>query len=254
MKQSKMYIIFFFSLVGLLVSCDDKSLSPTPSKEPDFSLTPMENEEAELLAIHLSGEIISPVRLYRKIKNDLELIRSTWSDSIGQVNIKYSPFSQPSLIYVGLDSSAFTDAQAGRYHEWDSLNNYYRMDSIRLLPQFHLAVLQFEGRLNPVLLVDAYSGLSGMQYSHTESWIGDWSTLVALFENNVVKYFFRLGFGDCPSGCIYSNFFYFTVDDDSAHYHGSYLTTYPPDSSTIPNWADSAMQALRDYRIWNHWP
>ena len=75
MKHSKIYIILFFSLVVLLVSCDDKSLSPTIQKDPDFSLTPMENEEAELAALHLSGKLIAPLPLYEQIKEELELIR-----------------------------------------------------------------------------------------------------------------------------------------------------------------------------------
>ncbi|MGH8014727.1 MAG: hypothetical protein ACREBV_00870, partial [Candidatus Zixiibacteriota bacterium] len=74
-------IVFAFTLTILLVACQEKAMNPTTQMGPNFSVTPMENEEAELLALHLSGDIIAPVNLYEKIKYELQLIRQTWINS-----------------------------------------------------------------------------------------------------------------------------------------------------------------------------
>lgn len=252
MKHSKIYIILFFSFVVLLVSCDDKSLSPPPPKDPDFSLTPMENKEAELLALHLSAEIVAPVSLYRKIKSELELIRETWSDSIGQVNIKYIPFSEPSVIYIGFELDYFDSVVAGQYLYWDSLHNYYNYSKMNYSRRGGAITLSFLGRLNPILLVDAYAGLPGTKYIHTSVRVGDWSSLMAIKKNGKIKYFFRYAYGDCPSGCVFSEFFYFAVENDRAYFNGSYVLSYEPDSLR-PTWVDTAITALKEYRSWNAW-
>jgi hypothetical protein len=241
-----------FTLLVFFAACEEKSFNPRVPEGPDFSLTPMEDEEAEVLAMYLSGEIMAPLELYDTIKSDLLLIRNTWADSVPDVLIRYLPYPPPSEIYIGLTPQTFESIRLGEYHEWDSLNIHYRLDSVELLSQFGAVKLHFNGRLNANLLVDAYAGLPGFRYIHTEAFVGDWSTLLASKDESVIKYFFRFGFGDCPSGCIYSRLTYLTREEDSAYFHGQYLTNYPPDSSR-PTWVDTAIIAFRNYHTLNFW-
>ena len=258
MKRSKKYIIFFFLLVGLLVNCDKNSLGPTLSKDPDFSSTPMENEEAELAALHLSGKLIAPLPLYEQIKEELELIRETWSDSIVHVNLTFDPYLRESNIKTYVSQATYDSMNAGLYHHWDSLNDHYRIDTIALgrsiYSSYRWANLYFEGRLNPLLLVDIYAGLPGfISLTSVASWpIGDRPILLLLQEEQTIKYFFRYAYGDCPSGCIHSEIYYFTVEQNSALYHGSYFS-YPADSIR-PTWFDTVLIAFDKYSAWNQWP
>lgn len=260
MKHSKIYIILFFSLVVLLVSCDDKSLSPISPKGPDFSLTPMENEEAELAALHLSGKLIAPVPLYRQIKEELELIRETWSDSISHANMKFEPYWTVSKIKVYVDSSTFDSMQLEQYHHWDSLNDYYRIDTIAFGRYSFIdqqwANLYFEGRLNPLLIVDIYAGLPGFigVNSVVTFPIGDSPRLVLLRDKNTIKYFFSYAYGDCPSGCLNSEIYYFTIDKGVAVYHGLWKRTIFEPHPPPPNWADTVIEAFKLYRASNYWP
>ena len=230
MKHSKIYIILFFSLVVLVVSCDDKSLSPTPSKDPDFSSTPMENEEAELAAIYLSGKLIAPVALYNQIKEELELIRSTWSDSIEHVNIEFEPFYHPSFISIWTSLPTYDSIAAGTYHHWDSLNDYYRIDTI--MPgwrhdKYGQITLRFKGRLNSLVLLFGYAGLPGFKFVTFLGKVGDYPVLHLIQDRDEIKYFFRHAYGDCPAGCISSEYYYFRVENDRAYFIGSFLDVYP---------------------------
>lgn len=258
MKHSKKYIIFFFSLVVLLVSCDKNSLGPTLSKDPDFSSTPMENEEAELAALHLSGKLIAPLPLYEQIKEELELIRETWSDSIVHVNILFDPYWRASNIQVYISQATYDSMISGQYHHWDSLNDYYRIDTIvfghySFIDQ-QWANLYFEGRLNPLRLVDKYAGLSGAISINLPVRFLDGPALIPLrvFKKN--KYFFDYAYGDCPSGCLNSEIYYFTIDKGAAVYHGLWKSTIFEPDPPPPNWADTAIEAFKVYRATNNWP
>lgn len=260
MKHSKKYIIFFFSLAVLLVSCDDKSLSPTVPKGPDFSSTPMENEEAELAALHLSGKLVAPLPLYEQIKEELELIRETWSDSIVHVNILFDPYWKVSKIRIYVDSSTYDSMKSNQYQHWDSLNDYYRIDTIVLGNYSFIdqqwANLYFEGRLNPILLVDKYAGLPGFIYVNSVVTfpIGGGPILVLLRDRLTIKYFFSYAYGDCPSGCLNSEIYYFTIDKGEPIYHGLWKRTIFEPHPTPPKWADTATEAFKQYIATNYWP
>ena len=218
----------------------------------------MENEEAELAALHLSGKLIAPLPLYEQIKEELELIREAWSDSIVHVNMLFDPFWTESRIKVNVNSTTFDSMRLGEYHHWDSLNDYYRIDTITFGQSFsstyRWANLNFGGRLNPILLVDLYAGLPGFTSvtSVTTYALGDRPILLLLRDDQTVKYFFRYAYGDCPSGCAISEIYYFTVEQKEAKYHGSYFT-YPQDSIR-PVWFDTFLIAFDKYYAWNQLP
>ena len=245
------------ALISICLSCDEKSLSPSRPSVPDFSLTPMENEEAELAALHLSGELIAPICLYRRIKSDLEIIRSNWADSVEHVNIKFRPYWEPSRIQIYVSEPTYDSMIGDDYHYWDSLNDFHSIDTILfssvIFPNssYYSAHLYFNGRLNSLRLMDIYDGLPGTYavtfVSHVA--IGDRPMLVFYKDRETIKYFFRFAWGDCPSGCIYSDIYYFTVSKNKALFHGSHLN-YPPDS-VPPVWYDTFLAAYFDYFPWD---
>jgi len=247
-----------FSLIVFVIlvfGCDEKAFNPATSKGPDFSLTPMENEEAELAALHLSGEIMAPIGLYQRIRSDLAIIRENWSDHNEHVNIKFDPFWEVSVIGVDLTSTTYYEIESGNYHNWDSISVHTALDSIHYFgcANFCIAKLVFKGRLNPILLVDEYSGLPGFNIISTYSKPMDRSNLYLQKNGNVIKYFFRYAYGECPAGCLNSEIYYFTVESGEPVYRGSLYLPVLPDS-TIPVWADTYTFAYRDYIAHNCWP
>jgi len=252
MKSSK--LVFVFTLGILFVACQEKALNPTAPQGPDFSVTPMENEEAELAALHLSGQLIAPVPLYERIKKEFEIIRSTWSDSIQHVNLRFETFWEPSKLYVEITNGAYDSIITSNYHYWDSLNELYRLRE-KVLSFYYYGsymILTFEGRLNSLHLGPAYSGMPGFRSLYTTARGGDRSEVWLHMEDDIIKYFFRYGFGDCEAGCAYSDIYYFTVKGDSALFHGSFLL-YGGYTEVPPSWLDTALTALREYHVWYHW-
>ncbi len=169
MKTFRQILLFVFTI--LCFGCEEKASNPTTPKGPDFSVTPMENEEAELAALHLSGEMVAPIPLYLRIRNDLAIIRENWSDKIEHVNIEFDPFWEVSVIGVDLTSTTYFEIENSNYHYWDTIDVHSAIDSVEFLGcgNFCIAKFVFKGRLNPLLLVDAYAGLPGFNVITTYS-------------------------------------------------------------------------------------
>jgi hypothetical protein len=160
--------------------------------EVPIDFAPKENEEAELAALCLSGELVASDSLYNQILSDLAAIRAAFGDTF-EVVVRVS----------------------GEYHAWDDLNKYYQITTIRtsLTPAYGAAVLYFHGRLHPYRLGGVYRGLPGVTYTEPNGLIGDSPNIYLRQTGRAITYLFRDAWGDCPSGCIDSEYWYFAVED-----------------------------------------
>jgi len=242
---------------AILLSCNsDQPLKPTAippaNQPPDLSVTPMPNEEAEIAALVLSRELVAPKWLYNRIKTDLEVIRSTFQDSIPAVNIKFRSFFRPSSLGMQLDATVFFDTVSGGGRIFDSLNRVYRLDTCyRMFDDFY--GLTFEGRLNSARLVDIYAGIPGEYIVWSpNSGPGDHPALLIWPEGLTFKYFFRDAWGDCPSGCMSSEIFYFTATGGTITFRESYLSDRS-NSDPRPPWWDTALMAYDTIFYDNIW-
>lgn len=233
-------------LLCLLNSCSKSTKNE--SKDPDaISLpiegTPKENEEAELMAICLSGELIAPDSLYQQIVSDLEAIRSQFGDSIEMVNnIKFSPPWAPSCLLINFDDSTGEKILQGEYDAWDELNLMYKVTQIKtrpVIPGFGCFVtLYFEGRFNPCHQADQYRVLPGVMFAEPNGIEGDGSNVYTRQIEGAITYLFRFAYGDCPSGCIVSEFWYFVVNQGEPEYLGYFKYRRDPE----PDWWEEAEQ------------
>jgi len=244
-------IISCLMLAAVFCGCDsDPVTRSSGSTPPDLSVTPMADAEAEMAALWQSGEIVAPTVLYNRIGSDLAIIREQWGDSIAETAIQFQAWWQPSLIHMGFDSATYDSVMEGTYHAWDSLNELYRVTEVSSVFPPHITV-EFEGRLNPIRLVDIYKGLPGAYYVQSGGTVGDRSVMLPVRDKRTMKYFFRNAWGDCPAGCIYSEIFYFTVKDDSVDYVGSLLLDHPYPEPT--DWLDTFNVAKEAYFEFNDW-
>ena len=243
----KLISLLFVTIIIVIVclSCDDRS----PSSEiPDILRTPMENEEAELAAMTLSGELVAPTYLYRKIKGELELIRSTWIDSIPDVGVEYKPNIFPSTLVILLYEGAFDSLLSGDYHEWDSLNNYYRLDTIDIMGFKEYLTLRFKGRLNPRVIYYDYNELEGVRGVTGHDRVVESSLLLINNAEYKFKYFFKYC-SNIMDDCMSSNFHYFEIEDGQAVHKGSWYRKYPPPEEgwDPPAWMDIYQETYNNY-------
>jgi hypothetical protein len=234
-------------LLCLFNSCSKSTKNETKYPDPvspPIEGTPKENEEAELMAICLSGELIAPDSLYEQIVTDLEAIRSQFGDSIEMVNkIKFMPtWWMPNCLLINFDDTTGEKILLGEYDAWDELNLMYKVTQIKtrpVIPGFGCLVsLSFEGRFHPCHLAEQYRVLPGVMFAEPNGIEGDGSNVYARQIGNDITYLFRLAYGDCPAGCISSEFWYFVFNQGEPEYLGYFKLRRDPE----PEWWEEAEQ------------
>ncbi len=205
-------------LLCVFIGCSKSTRNETNDEKTEPAVaefTPKENEEAELAALCLSGEIVAPDSLYEQVLSDLAAIRATFGDTLEVViRVKFRPPWIAGCLIIGFDDTTAQKVASGEYHGWDELNDKYQVTEIRtsLTHAFGAAVLYFRGRLHAYRLAGMYRGLPGVTYTEPNRMIGDSPNIDLRQTGRAITYLFRDAWGDCPSGCIYSEYWYFMVE------------------------------------------
>ena len=164
--------------------------------------------EAQMLAIEVSGQLRPPEELAIRIDNDSTVTRFTFP-FIASIHYRY-PYSPDELI-VGLTDTAMSQYLAGQYHAVDALNEEYGVIDIRTLStNLKIIILTFNQIYNMPMLSNIYEQADpvGIRYAEPNYYGGDGSTIIA----NLPFYTFVHAWGDCPSGCINHDYYFFLVE------------------------------------------
>ena len=229
-------------LLSVFISCSKstKNRSCNDNTETPVDFTPKDNEEAELVALCLSGEIVAPDNLYEQVLHDLAAIRAAFGDSIEAVKgIRFRQPWQPGQLMVGVDDTTAQQILDGEYDAWDDLNEQYELTGMdtRHLAGIGAVLLYFRGRLHVWRLAELYGALPGVETTSPNYIIGDGSNVYARQTSDGITYLFRHGWGDCPSGCIYSEYWYFVFEGDQPVFIGHWA---PHEDSDEPDWWEEA--------------
>jgi len=250
-------------VVILAVSCDqrtgtvdfngysggDDSQNPQPSEPNDpFAATPRADKEAELMALWLSAEIMAPDSLYNAVDKGLKFIRGNYPDSIPCSLFAFKPEFIPSVLIVVFTDSLAKEYRAGNYHDWDSLNNYFRVQEIDtsvFLGKLS-ARLKFKGVLNPYHLEHIYmNNLPEMYLIDPDGFAGDWPNFYPWVVDNRLEFFLRDAWGDCPAGCLDQDVYAFLQNDGEYEYAGFHSDTLV---QAKPLWWGDFREALKRFR------
>jgi hypothetical protein len=176
-------------------------------------------EDEDILGLELSGELLAPPALVTWIGQDLAAIRYAFPE-ISDIHV--FPDWSPGKLIVGLTENGWAEYQAGTFAELDSLNAEYGPVSIEPHPSTRYLVLEYEALYHPEVLSVIYEGIDGVRYAGPDIFFGDGNDI---YTEQLTFYTFKRGWGDCPSGCIYEDFWVFSVIDGSvdliAHYGDS---------------------------------
>ncbi len=254
MKLTRLALI---ALLGILlvpvIACgEEQKTEPTPTSTPAAECTIKENEEAELIALCLSGDIVAPDTLYDRVLSDLAVIRSDFGDEFEIVNnIEFLPPWAPGSLIIGFEYEGnATTAQMvanGTYEAWDELNEIYEVTEIDTgLMRTGGVLLHFKCRLHPRRLEELYEALPGVRYAEPNSYLGDYSNIYPRQIGDKITYLFRNAWGDCMVGCTGREYWYFSVEDGKPTFIGH----YDPQRYTEPDWYDEADKNEEQYHGW----
>ena len=100
------------------------------------------------------------------------------------------------------------------HEQFDTLNMRYGLAAIKLFPHFSIAVFRFNQPIEPFLSIIAYSFIEGVEGVELNALLGDGPDIAASKSQGIWYVIFRKAWGDCPSGCIFKELYFFTVEDD----------------------------------------
>jgi hypothetical protein len=173
-------------------------------------------EDEDILGLEFSGALLAPPALVSQIGQDLAAIRYAFPE-ISDIHVY--PDWYPGQLIVGLTEDGWAEYQAGTFAELDSLNSEYGPVSIEPHSFIRSLFMEYEVLYHPEVLAVIYEGIDGVLYAEPNVIGGDGNDIT--FEQ-LTLYTLKRGWGDCPSGCIFEDFWVFSVIDGSveliAHY------------------------------------
>ena len=130
---------------------------------------------------------------------------------------------EPGTLILGLEPSLFEAVSVGLpeerisgpfctgHPEFDALNAAVGLRGVEILPfEYALAiVIRFHPRECVHSATISYHGIEGIIYASPEFILGDDSDIEVLWSDGKWYAVFRRAWGDCPSGCIFSELHFF---------------------------------------------
>jgi len=215
-------------MVVTLAGCGrDGLVSPSFDLDDAPQLAPTQPErEAYNITLWLSRQLTAPPALYERIRSDLRIIRESQRDLVPEVELRFHEPWEPGRLVVGFDDWTYELISSERYHGWDSLNLLNNVERVDLsAPAFHILKIQFADPLNPERLAESYAQLPGVRFAVPNYYLGDQPMLLPAEPDQRLVYFFRNAWGDCTAGCLYSEYWVYTVISGRVVFDGYYADT-----------------------------
>ena len=200
----------------------------------DYWEPPVAITEAVVLALRILRRSGADVRLdtpqARELAYEIERVLSRIRDThpvMKDVTVRedFDPWSlilhlEPDLYRkVSRVASLFNDESESvplrtGHEQFDTLNTRYGLAAIKLYSFSSFAIFYFNQPVHPFLSVPDYSSIEGVEYAEIDFRLGDGPDIEISKSQGTWYVVFRKAWGDCPSGCIFREIFFFTVKED----------------------------------------
>jgi len=221
----------------LVAGCGEEKV--TQPKPAGLRLSPLPDEEAECMALWLSGEIEAPMDLYERIRSDLKKIRESSFNVAHFESLTFIAPWVPSMIAMSVDSVSRARLDNHESPVWDSLNALYHPE-IAESEDGHTYWPHFPGRLNPERLAEAYAQVPGVRWAepnHVGSFSG-WRRYVypGSLGGDTLTYSFQRGGGFPDEMTVTNTFWCFYSTRQAISYAGVYQQADDGSCKDAPAW------------------
>jgi len=197
--------------------------SLSPGKEcglgtnSEILATPREDYSLEMLAISMTDTITAPQDVYDRLTKDVPAMQDVLENKMdGSVmnyegsKINHIPLRSGRTLTIGADTNTIQRMKNGTFSEWECLASWYKLEHIRVLFG-SLVIATFHGAYNFKKISEEFKNLPGVTFVEPDGMLGGGSSVRGKIEGDTWHFVFEAAWGDCPSGCIFSHFFYLTT-------------------------------------------
>ena len=218
---------------SVLVTCGVLPWSGLPGYKAEASTNAWENSpptEAAILADRImqrrSDDLLFDVEQQGELIAEIEQILLQIRDAHpAMMEVGVRETHRPRTLLIGLKPDLF-EAVAGPANgqegsavprtghvELDTLNASLGLQAVELFPLLPggPVVFHFGEHLNIDAAIRAYTAIEGVEYAEPDTFLGDGSDIDAYESRGTWYVVVRKAWGDCPSGCLYQELFFFTV-------------------------------------------
>ncbi|HKK70786.1 MAG TPA: T9SS type A sorting domain-containing protein [Candidatus Krumholzibacteria bacterium] len=167
--------------------------------------------EGELIALEYFGDLVADPFEVAVIEDHLAAIRDL-DPRMADVQAAALEWV-PGSVMVKLTDDARADFDAGIRTGFDDLGDELGVSGYRTYTTNPWMAVYFDEPLHPERLVELYETLPEVVRAELNAVAGDASDVTRLDDT---RYVFRIGSGDCPSGCIDEQFYFFEVENGTA--------------------------------------
>lgn len=167
-------------------------------------------DDATVLGLELSGELVAPADVVSQIAQDLAIVRGAYP-VVAAITVLRD--WMPGALLVGLTDPAWAQYLAGTFTALDAVNDQYGMTIIGQIPSIKTLKLASQECSNPTVMVDAYWARPEVMYVEPNYNLNDGDDITC---TALGWYTFKHGWGDCAVGCAFSHYWHFRVIDNVA--------------------------------------
>ena len=212
-----MEVTMRFLVVGALLVLT--SLACNSDKSP-FIPTPESDRDAQLISLILGQTIRPNQTLALSVARELDVIRETYREEIPEVDQGPLPPWAENAIVLWMTEGAADSVRQGTYTAWNDLNEAEGATLQSVSVSNPRATLKFDDWIHPRLMAEKYADLPGVVRTGASGFGGDWPNLYPFQHEYGRSYLFRKATGDCLSGCIENEFWYFRHANHGIEYVG----------------------------------
>ena len=173
------------------------------------------------------NDLLFDVKQRGELTAEIEQILSQIRDAYpAMTEIGVRETHQPRTLLIGLKPDLFeavsrlANDQEGSaaprtgHVEFDTLNASLGLQAAELFPLLPSGpvIFYFDEHLNIDAAIRAYTAIEGVEYAEPDTFLGDGSDIDAYKSRGTWHVIARKAWGDCPSGCLYQELFFFTVE------------------------------------------
>lgn len=233
MSKFLKHIPYFLLSVVLLMTAhltlaDDKSplVHILPKHEPEPQLLRNETEILTRRMIahfehideskrrQLSHEIEQVLILVRKQHPEIAEVTAVDYYVPGQIILIFDPQLTEVVENLVTNKSGMIQLSTGN-KEFDELNVQMGLHTVRFLNYSKTFIFYFDPSIHPSVAVKKYRKLQEVIYADANKYLIDGSDLRMTKSNDTWYISVRKAWGDCPSGCIFEEIYYFSVDGNN---------------------------------------
>ncbi len=170
----------------------------------------MESGTPDFLGYSLIDDIARVLRMIRAVSPEMVEVsaRPKWEPGTLILRLEPSLFE---AVSVSLPEEGVSGPFCTGHPEFDALNAAVGLRGVEIFPLEYVSavVIRFHPREHIHSASISYQGIEGVIYARPDFVLGDGSDIEVLWSDGKWYAVFRKAWGDCPSGCIFSEIQFF---------------------------------------------